>query len=224
MSYILFLNILCYFVSIYVLSGPAAASRTSSHYRICRRAFLFIYVGPSVDSSVLLQHGPGSLTFASHAAGAWFPFPSFPNQKSILPKHQVDRGVPVLCAVLKEANEQRQSKSWYLLRALTLQTCSSYLSLDTAALPQTQRRSITQHGECEPCFLAVLFELFESVELMDCLSGLNSPDTALYEGLKLLCSLLVTIVGKGLYGSNGSSSEMRFIGQGKPIQMWPKIE
>lgn len=77
---------------------------------------------------------------------------SFPNQKSIWPKHQVDRGVPVLCAVLKEANEQRQSKSWYLLRALTLQTCSSYLSLDTAALPQTQRRSITQHGEFDPCF------------------------------------------------------------------------
>lgn len=132
--------------------------------------------------------------------------------------------MPILCAVLKEANEQRQSKSWYLLRALTLQACSSYLSLDTAALPQTQRCSITQHGECQPCFLAVLFELFESVELMDCLSGLNSPDTALYEGLKLLCSLLVTLVGKGLYGSNGGSSEMRFIGQGKLIQMWPMHE
>ncbi|CAG06749.1 unnamed protein product, partial [Tetraodon nigroviridis] len=116
-------------------------------------------------------------------------FPSFSNHKFILPKHQVDRGVPVLCAVLKEANEQRQSKSWYLLRALTLQTCSSYLSLDTAALPQTQRRSITQHG-------------------------LNSPDAALHEGLKLLCSLLVTLVGKGLYGSNGGSSEMRVIGHG----------
>lgn len=49
---------------------------------------------------------------------------------------------------------------------------------------------------------------------MDCLPGLNSPDTALYESLKLLCSLLVTLVGKGLYGSNGGSSEMRFIGQG----------
>lgn len=132
--------------------------------------------------------------------------------------------MPLLCAVLKEANEQRQSKSWYLLRALTLQTCSSYLSLDTAALPQTQRSSITQHGEWGPCFclgffcfLAVLFELFEIVEVMDCLSGLNSPDAALYEGLKLVCSLLVTLVGKGLYGSSGGSSEMRFVGQGKLI-------
>lgn len=134
------------------------------------------------------------------------------------PKHQVDRGVPLLCAVLKEANEQRQSKSWYLLRALTLQTCSSYLSLDTALLPQIQRRSITQHGEFQPLFfffLAVLFELFDNVELMDCLSGLNSADTALYEGLKLLCSLLVTVVGRGLFGTNAGSSEMRFIGQGK---------
>ncbi|TWW62203.1 Separin [Takifugu flavidus] len=102
---------------------------------------------------------------------------------------QVDRGMPFLCAVLKEANEQRQSKSWYMLRALTLQTCSFYLSLDTSALPEAQRRAINQHG-------------------------LNSPDTALYESLKLLCSLLVTLVGKGLYGSHGSSSEMRFIGQG----------
>lgn len=129
--------------------------------------------------------------------------------------------MPLLCAVLKEANEQRQSKSWYLLRALTLQTCSSYLSLDTTLLPQIQRRSITQHGEFQPLFffffLAVLFELFDSEELMDCLSGLNSPDTALYEGLKLLCSLLVTVVGRGLFGTNGGSSEMRFIGQGKLI-------
>lgn len=66
-------------------------------------------------------------------------------------------------------------------------------------------------------FLAVLFELFNNVELMDCLSGRNSPDTALYEGLKLLCSLLVTVVGRGLFGTNGGSSEVRFIGQGKLI-------
>ncbi|KAM9860344.1 separin [Aulostomus maculatus] len=102
---------------------------------------------------------------------------------------QVDRGVPHLCDVLKEVNEQRQSKSWYLLRARALQTCSSYLSLDTDALPQTQRGLITHHG-------------------------INSPDTALYESLKLLSSLLVTLVGKGLYGTNGSSSDMRFIDQG----------
>lgn len=69
--------------------------------------------------------------------------------------------MPFLCAVLKEANEQRQSKSWYLLRALTLQTCSSYLSLDTAALPQAQRCSINQHGWFQNMFLAAVFELAE---------------------------------------------------------------
>lgn len=55
-----------------------------------------------------------------------------------------------------------------------------------------------------------------SIEQKQCLhlSGINSPDTALYESLKLLCSLLVTLVGKGLYGTNGSSSDMRFIDQG----------
>lgn len=51
-----------------------------------------------------------------------------------------------------------------------------------------------------------------------CVSGLNSPDTALYESLKLLCSLLVTLVGKGLYGTNGSSSDVRFIDQGMFVQ------
>ncbi|KAM7401999.1 hypothetical protein PAMP_017275 [Pampus punctatissimus] len=102
---------------------------------------------------------------------------------------QVNRGVLYLCEVLKEVNEQRQSKSWYLLRARALQTCSSYLILDTDALPQAQRGCITQHG-------------------------INNPDTALYESLKLLCSLLVTLVGKGLYGTNGSGSDVRFIDQG----------
>lgn len=47
-----------------------------------------------------------------------------------------------------------------------------------------------------------------------CVLGINSPDTALYESLKLLCSLLVTLVGKGLYGTNGSGSDVRFIDQG----------
>nr|XP_020448836.1 separin [Monopterus albus] len=102
---------------------------------------------------------------------------------------QVDRGVPYLCEVLKEVNEQRQSKSWYLLRARALQICCLYLSLDTAVLPQAQRCSITQHG-------------------------IKNPDTALYEGLKLLASLLVTLVGRGLYGTNGGSSDVRFVDQG----------
>ncbi|KAF6732151.1 Separin [Oryzias melastigma] len=96
---------------------------------------------------------------------------------------QVDRGVPCLCEVLKEVNDVKQSKKWYLLRAQTLQVCSSYLNLDAAQLPQTQRSLITEHG-------------------------IRTPDAALYESLKLLCSLLVTLVGKGLYGNNGSSSDM----------------
>ncbi|XP_047440147.1 separin [Mugil cephalus] len=103
---------------------------------------------------------------------------------------QVDCGVPYLCEVLKQVNEQRQSKSWYLLRARTLQICSSYLNLDTSQLMQSQRNLITQEG-------------------------INTPDTALYESLKLLCSLLVTLVGKGLYGTNGGgSSDVRFVAQG----------
>ncbi|RVE73185.1 hypothetical protein OJAV_G00048450 [Oryzias javanicus] len=102
---------------------------------------------------------------------------------------QVDHGVPCLCEVLKEVSDVKQSKKWYLLRARALQVCSSYLNLDAAQLPETQRSLITEHG-------------------------IRTPDAALYESLKLLCSLLVTLVGKGLYGANGGSSDVRFIHQG----------
>lgn len=47
--------------------------------------------------------------------------------------------------------------------------------------------------------------------------GISTPDGALYESLKLLCSLLLTLVGKGLYGtttSNSSGSNLTFINQG----------
>lgn len=107
---------------------------------------------------------------------------------------QVNRGVPYLCEVLKEANEQKLSKSWYLLRARTLQTVCSYLCLDTNSLTQAQRNLIHQHG-------------------------INSPDTAIYESLKLFCSLLVTLVGKGLYGNNGGSQDVRFVDQGENLSL-----
>ena len=60
---------------------------------------------------------------------------------------QVKRGVSYLCEVLREVGEQRHSKSWYLLRARALQTCSAYLSLDTGTLPEALRQHITDHGE-----------------------------------------------------------------------------
>ncbi|XP_041837386.1 separin isoform X2 [Melanotaenia boesemani] len=102
---------------------------------------------------------------------------------------QIDCGLTYLREVLKAVNEQKHSKSWYLLRARTLQVCSAYLDLDTAQLPQAQRHSVAQHG-------------------------IKTPDAALYESLKLLCSLLVTVAGKGLYGTNGSNSDVRFIYHG----------
>ncbi|XP_038131150.1 separin isoform X1 [Cyprinodon tularosa] len=102
---------------------------------------------------------------------------------------QISEGVPYLCQVLKEVNNQKPSKSWYLLRAQTLQALSSYLNLDIVQLPQAQRSLIVQHG-------------------------ISSPDSSLYEALKLLCSLLVTLVGKGLYGNTSNNAEVHFIHQG----------
>ncbi|XP_061641411.1 separin [Phyllopteryx taeniolatus] len=104
----------------------------------------------------------------------------------------VDRGVSYLCDVLKEANEQKRSKSLYMLRAQALQTCSSYLSLDTTSLPQTQRSRIIQ-------------------------LGYKSPDTVLCESLKLFSSLLVTFVGRGLYGDYGKGSDVRFFDTGNNL-------
>ncbi|XP_056156403.1 separin [Lampris incognitus] len=102
---------------------------------------------------------------------------------------QVERGVSYLCEGLKKVNEQRRYLSCYLLRVLALQTYSSYLSLDTTELPRSLRHTILQHG-------------------------MSSPDTALYESLRLLRSLVVTFVGSGLYGTVSSNSDTCVIDQG----------
>nr|XP_046239902.1 separin isoform X2 [Scatophagus argus] len=163
---------------------------------LCQSASILLDIGTPELALAQLEQAEKFLTAVSTSEG-----PSSLSMLAILLKAQycystgqVDLGLPYLCEVLKEVNEQRQSKSWYLLRARTLQTCSSYLSLDTTALPQAQRRCITQHG-------------------------MNSPETALYESLKLLCSLLVTLVGKGLYGTNSSGSDVRFIDQGDNLML-----
>ncbi|XP_029948057.1 separin [Salarias fasciatus] len=107
---------------------------------------------------------------------------------------QVHRGVPHLCEVLRSLKEHKQSKSLYMLRAKALQTCSAFLNLDTSQLPPDQRSCITEHG-------------------------IHTPDSALHESLKLLCSLLVTLVGRGLYGTGGSPSDVRFVDQGDNLVM-----
>ncbi|KAK5872315.1 hypothetical protein PBY51_013029 [Eleginops maclovinus] len=158
---------------------------------LCQSASILLDMGSPELALALLEQAEKFLASVPSADGQ-----SSPSMMAILLKAQycystgqVDRGVAYLCEVLKEMNMQRQSKSWYMLRARTLQTCSAYLSLDSAALPQAQRSLITEHG-------------------------IRSLDTALYESLKLLCSLLVTLVGKGLYGTNSSCSDTRFIDQG----------
>ncbi|CAJ1051098.1 separin [Xyrichtys novacula] len=159
---------------------------------LCQSASILLDIGTPELALAQLEQADKFLTSDSTPDG-----PSSLSMMAILLKAQyfyntgqVGLGLPHLCEVLKEVNEQRQSKSWYLLRARALQTCSSYLSLDTTTLPQAQRSDITQHG-------------------------IKSPDAALYESLKLLCSLLVTLVGKGLYRTNSSNSDnSRFIDQG----------
>uniref|UniRef100_A0A672NDD1 Separin-like n=1 Tax=Sinocyclocheilus grahami TaxID=75366 RepID=A0A672NDD1_SINGR len=104
------------------------------------------------------------------------------------PLAQVERGVSCLMEVIKEST-QHHSKSWYLLRARALQTASEYLSLDTQTLDSQLRQSIAQHG-------------------------LKTSDTAQYEGLKLLCSLVMMLLGNGFYGAPGPNTDTRFVDQG----------
>ncbi|XP_051562768.1 separin-like isoform X2 [Myxocyprinus asiaticus] len=115
---------------------------------------------------------------------------------------QVERGVCCLTEVIKESG-QHHSKSWYLLRAQALQTASEYLSLDTQALDLQLRQCIIQHG-------------------------LKTPDTAQYEGLKLLCSLVMMLLGNGFYGAPGPNTDTCFVdqdfGQGQQQKCEVKIK
>ncbi|XP_046701101.1 separin [Silurus meridionalis] len=104
---------------------------------------------------------------------------------------QVETGVQVLCEVLKET-ALRHSKSWYMLKARALQTASAYLSLDTGTLHTHLRHTIIQHG-------------------------LKTPDTTQYEALKLLCSLVMMLLGNGFYGAPGLNTDTRFVDQGDSV-------
>ncbi|KAL7891419.1 hypothetical protein AOLI_G00008950 [Acnodon oligacanthus] len=104
---------------------------------------------------------------------------------------EVECGVRSLCEVLKET-AQHHSKSWYMLKARALQTASAYLSLDTDTLYTHLRQTIIQHG-------------------------LKTPDTAQYEGLKLLCSLVMMLLGNGFYGAPAPNVDTRFVDQGDNV-------
>lgn len=128
---------------------------------------------------------------------------------------QMEKGVLCLSEVLKKTS-QHHSKSWYMLKARALQTASAYLSLDTGTLHTHLRQTIIQHGTKHSTtlsgFILLLFKLpFKSVQ---CYTGLKTPDTAQYEGLKLLCSLVMMLLGNGFYGAPGPNTDTRFVDQG----------
>ncbi|XP_062853099.1 separin [Trichomycterus rosablanca] len=104
---------------------------------------------------------------------------------------EMEKGVFSLSEVLKKTS-QHHSKSWYMLKARALQTASAYLSLDTGTLHTHLRQTIIQHG-------------------------LKTPDTAQYEGLKLLCSLVMMLLGNGFYGAPGPNTDTRFVDQGDNV-------
>uniref|UniRef100_A0A3Q2ZBF7 separase n=1 Tax=Hippocampus comes TaxID=109280 RepID=A0A3Q2ZBF7_HIPCM len=163
-------------------------------YSLCQSASLLLEMGSTEQALIQTEQAEKMVTTDPSIEGpsSVYLFIILLKSQCCYSTGQVDSGVSYLCAVLKEANEQKRSKGWYMLRAQALQTCSSYLSLDTTSLPQTQRNRVTQHG-------------------------FKSPDTALCESMKLLSSLLVTFVGKGLYGNNGNGSDVRFIDKGNNL-------
>lgn len=52
------------------------------------------------------------------------------------------------------------------------------------------------------------------INVVNCVVGLKTPDTAQYEGLKLLCSLVMMLLGNGFYGAPGPNTDSRFVDQG----------
>lgn len=45
-------------------------------------------------------------------------------------------------------------------------------------------------------------------------AGLKTPDTTQYEALKLLCSLVMMLLGNGFYGAPGLNTDTQFVDQG----------
>lgn len=45
-------------------------------------------------------------------------------------------------------------------------------------------------------------------------AGLKTPDTTQYEALKLLCSLVMLLLGNGFYGAPGLNTDTQFVDQG----------
>uniref|UniRef100_A0A673MXW0 separase n=1 Tax=Sinocyclocheilus rhinocerous TaxID=307959 RepID=A0A673MXW0_9TELE len=156
----------------------------------CHSARILLYLGSPPLAQVELEKAEQSLTSVPSSEGT-----SVISMLATLQKAQihyalgqVERGVSCLLEVIKEST-QHHSKSWYLLRARALQTASEYLSLDTQTLDSQLRQSIAQHG-------------------------LKTSDTAQYEGLKLLCSLVMMLLGNGFYGAPGPNTDTRFVDQG----------
>ncbi|XP_043098773.1 separin isoform X2 [Puntigrus tetrazona] len=159
----------------------------------CQSARILLYLGSSQLAQVELEKAEKSLTSVPSSEGTTVISMLAALQKAQIhyALGQVEHGVCCLMEVIKES-AQHHSKSWYLLRARALQTASEYLSLDTQTLDSQLRQSITQHG-------------------------LKTPDTAQYEGLKLLCSLVMMLLGNGFYGAPGPNTDTRFVDQGDSV-------
>ncbi|XP_056316195.1 separin [Danio aesculapii] len=159
----------------------------------CHSTRILLYLGSPQLAQVELEKAEKSLSSVSISEGT-----SIISMMAMLQKAQlhyalgqVESGVSCLMEVIKES-AQHHSKSWYLLRARALQTASEYLSLDTQALDSQLRQSIVQQG-------------------------LKTPDTAQYEGLKLLCSLVMMLLGNGFYGAPGPNTDTRFVDKGDSV-------
>ncbi|XP_067316142.1 separin isoform X2 [Pseudorasbora parva] len=158
----------------------------------CHSTRILLYLGSPQLAQVELQKAEQSLTSVKTSEGLVISMLAMLQKAQInYALGQVEHGVCCLMEVIKES-AQHHSKSWYLLRARALQTASEYLSLDTQALDSQLRQNITQNG-------------------------LKTSDTAQYEGLKLLCSLVMMLLGNGFYGAPGPNTDSRFVDQGDSV-------
>ncbi|XP_051996262.1 separin [Xyrauchen texanus] len=160
---------------------------------LCHSARILLYLGSPQLAKAELEKAEQSLTSdpSSEAMSVISMTAMLQRAQICFTLGQVEQGVCCLTEVIKQSG-QHHSKSWYLLRARALQTASEYLSLDTQALDYLLRQSIIQHG-------------------------VKTPDAAQYEGLKLLCSLVMMLLGNGFYGAPGPNTDTRFVDQGDSV-------
>ncbi|XP_043939827.1 separin [Protopterus annectens] len=110
--------------------------------------------------------------------------------------NKAEEGLNLLLEILTAPSLQKSSKVWYLLKADALQLVGTYLSLPVTILPLHLRHRLQSQGW-------------------------KTPETAFTDAHRLLCSIIILLIGNGVLSSQKSSIEVTFSDHGSNLlQKW----